>query len=84
MAVSRYVVTSSVTIAAGTATADTLNGNGSATTPATGWSALWPVTFLAGTAILLDSAGKLFTAIGGGNLRAYTDQDAVGHAALAN
>jgi hypothetical protein len=26
----------------------------------------------------------LYQAIGGGNLRAYTDQDAVGHAALAN
>jgi len=36
MALNRYVLTSTVTVAAGAATADTLNGNGSATTPATG------------------------------------------------
>jgi hypothetical protein len=85
MAVSRYVLTSTVTVAAGTASADALNGNGSASTPATGWSALWPTTFIAGTAIMLDPAGKLFAAIGVGNLRANVQgQDDRGGAALAN
>jgi hypothetical protein len=84
MALNRYVLTSTVTVAAGAATADTLNGNGSATTPATGWSQLWPTTFLAGQAIDLDPAGKLYGAIEAGNLRAWADQEAVGHAATAN
>jgi hypothetical protein len=49
-----------------------------------------PATFLPGTVIYADStAGStgpqlLYQAIGSGNLRAYADQDAVGHAALAN
>jgi hypothetical protein len=85
MALSRYVLTSTVTVAAGTASADTLNDNGSATTPATGWSALWPTTFLAGQAILLDPSGKLYGAIGAGNLRAWADGiDNVGHQGTAN
>jgi hypothetical protein len=64
---------------------DALNANGSVSTPATGWSALWPTTFLQGTAILLDPAGKLYAAIGAGNLRAWVQgQDDAGHAALAN
>jgi hypothetical protein len=71
-------------VAPGTATPDSLNGNGSASTPATGWSALWPVTFLAGQAIVLDPAGKLFAAIGAGNLRAWSDSEAAGHAAISN
>lgn len=84
MAISRYVLTSTVTVAAGAATPDSLNGNGSASTPATAWTQLWPTQFLAGTAILADPAGKLYAAIGSSNLRAYADTDAVGHAALAN
>jgi hypothetical protein len=84
MAVSRYVLVSNVTVAAGTATPDSLNGNGSASTPATGWSQLWPTQFLAGQAILLDPAGKLFTAIGAGNLRAWSDRESVGHQGTAN
>jgi hypothetical protein len=47
-------------------------------------------TFLPGTVIYADStAGTtapqlLYQAIGSGNLRAYTDTDAVGHAATGN
>jgi hypothetical protein len=43
------------------------------------------VIFIKGTVNEPDSAGKLFAAIGAGNLRAYVQgQDDVGHAALAN
>ena len=85
MALNKYVLTANVTVAAGTVTGDTLNNNGSASTPATTYAPLWTTTFLAGTAIVLDPAGKLFTAIGASNLRAFTDgTDNVGHAALAN
>ena len=46
---------------------------------------LWPTTFLAGQAIVLDPAGPLFAAIGAGNLRAFTDgTDTVGHQATSN
>jgi hypothetical protein len=42
-------------------------------------------TLLPGTAIVLDPAGSLPAAIGGGNLRAFVDgQDDVGHVALSN
>ena len=57
------------------------SGFGSA---ATTGGPLWPVTYLAGTTIMLDPAGPLYTAIGAGNLRAYQGQDDVGHAALSN
>jgi hypothetical protein len=44
-----------------------------------------PLTFLAGTAIVLDPAGALYAAIGAGNLRAFTQgTDNVGHVALSN
>jgi hypothetical protein len=43
------------------------------------------VTFIKGTPIVLDPAGPLFTAIGAGNLRLFTQgQDDRGGAALAN
>ena len=46
-----------------------------------GWSpGPFPVTFLAGTPLWLDSAGPLYSTIGAGNLRAWIDgQDNVGH-----
>lgn len=91
MALNRYVLTSTVTVPAGTAATP------AAGEPATGGAAgygsaaisagavLWPTTFIAGTAIVLDSAGPLFAAIGAGNLRAYVQgQDDVGRAALSN
>ena len=34
--------------------------------------------------IVLSSAGALYAAIGAGNLRAYADTDAVGHAAIGS
>jgi hypothetical protein len=45
-----------------------------------GWSAgAFPVTFLAGTPLWLDSAGVLYATIGAGNLRAWIDgTDTVG------
>jgi hypothetical protein len=92
VALSRFVLTANVTVPAGTITTPVIAGE-----PGTGGAAgfgntstsagfgLWPQTFLAGQAIVLDPAGPLFTAIGAGNLRAYVQgQDDVGHAALAN
>jgi hypothetical protein len=91
MALNRYVVTNTMTIAAGTPITVV------AGEPATGGSAsygnasisagavLWPQTFIAGTTIVLDPAGPLYAAIGAGNLRAYQQgHDDVGHAALSN
>jgi hypothetical protein len=46
--------------------------------------AAFPQTFVAGTPIVLDSAGSLCSAIGAGNLRTYADTDAVGHATISN
>lgn len=88
MALSRFVLTATVTVAAG---APTAGASGSATTPGAAWSELWPVTYLKGTAMWADSSVSstgpqlLYQAIGAGNLRALVDgQDNVGHAALAN
>jgi hypothetical protein len=90
MALNRYVVTATTTIPAGTAATP------AAGEPATGGAAgygsaattggpLWPVTFLAGTPIVLDPAGALYAAIGAGNLRAWVQgTNDVGHAALSN
>jgi hypothetical protein len=90
MALSRFVLTATVTVAAGAATTGT-QGWGNATTAGTAWSELWPVTFVKGQVIEADlTAGTtppqlLYQAIGAGNLRAYVQgQDDVGHAALAN
>ena len=53
-------------------------GFGSAATP------LSAATFTKGQAIILDPAGPWFAAIGAGNLRAFTDGDAVGRVGLSN
>jgi hypothetical protein len=91
MALNKYVLQATVTVPAGTPAAVVAGepgtggaaGFGGASTSA-GFG-LWPQTFIAGTAIVLDPAGPLFTAIGGGNLRLFTQgTDDVGHAALAN
>lgn len=92
MALNRYVLTATVVVPAGTITTPIVAGE-----PGTGGAAgygntstsagfgLYPQTFIQGTTIVLDPAGPLFTAIGAGNLRAYTQgTDDVGHAALAN
>ena len=53
----------------------------SATAPAGGQAGTIPqFTWVAGTPLWLDSAGALYAALGGGNLRAWTDgTDNVGH-----
>jgi hypothetical protein len=89
VALSRFVVTARVTLTpdAAAALAAGEPGTGSAAgygNVATTGGPLWPVTYLAGTPVVLDSAGPLYAAIGAGNLRAWADTDAVSHAALAN
>jgi hypothetical protein len=42
------------------------------------------MTYIKGTPIILDPASALYSAIGAGNLRAWSDSEAVGHAGLAN
>jgi hypothetical protein len=95
MALARFTLTNTVTIAAGTPAADS-NGFGLVTWagpagPPQQWAAPFPVTIPKGTVVLADSSGgtsatcQLYAAIGAGNLAAYRDgTDAVGHAALAN
>jgi hypothetical protein len=89
MAVARFVITSNVTVPQGTFTSGgTPDGTGSWAGPAGAWAEGFPVTFLRGQVIEIDTAttagAALQAAIGAGNLRAYTDGDAVGHAALGN
>jgi hypothetical protein len=88
MALSRFVVTTRVTVAAGAPTAGTY---GSASTAGSTWSELWGVTFTPGQVVWADSSAGttppqlLYQAIGAGNLRAWVDgQDTVGHAAISN
>ena len=90
MALNRYVVTATTTIAAGTAATLTPGEPGTGGAAGFGSAAVasgpvWPTTYIKGQAILLDPAGPLYSAIGAGNLRAFTDgTDTVSHAALAN
>ena len=91
MALNRYVLTSTVVVAAGTATTVVAGEPGTGGAAGFGNESIsagaedWPTTFVAGTVIVLDPTGALYTAIGGGNLRAYVQgQDDVGHAALSN
>ena len=97
MTLNRYVLTSNVTVAADVAAAVVAGelGRGAPAGPGNSASLSPPtaakygispnVTFLRGTAIVLDPAGSLFAAIGAGNLRAWIDgQDVVGHASLSN
>lgn len=91
MALSRFVVTSTVVLPSDVLAA-VAGGFGSASgTPAAGHWDITGATFVAGQVIMADSsAGStgpqlLYQAIGAGNLRAYVQgQDDVGHAALAN
>jgi hypothetical protein len=90
MALARYVITSAVTVPAGTPATP------AAGEPATGGSAgygnsaisagavLYPATYQAGQVIVLDSASALYTALSG-SLRPYVQgQDGRGGAALSN
>ena len=86
----RYVLTATTTVPAGTPATPVAGepgtggaaGFGSASTSA-GYG-IFPQTFIKGTPIVLDPAGALYAAIGAGNLRAWADGEAVGHAGLAN
>ena len=89
MALARYTLTATVTVPAGTSATPVAGepGSGGAAGPgnaATTGGPLWPTTFTAGTTLVLDPAGPLYAAIGSANIRADTDTDAVGHAALSN
>jgi hypothetical protein len=90
MAISRFVLIATVTLppCVMTAIAGNQFGIAGSTEAAGHWGAAG-ATIPEGTIIYADSggtggAGLLYTAIGAGNLRAYADTDAVGHAALAN
>jgi hypothetical protein len=90
----RYVLTQTYTLTAGTIATPTAGEiatggfSGYGTGDLASGEALWPTTFLEGTAIILDSGtpSALYTALNGaGVLRAYVQgQDDVGHAALSN
>ncbi len=91
MALSRYVVTATTTVPAGTLSTPVAGepGTGGAagfgSESVSAGAVLYPATFIAGTTIVLDPASALYAAIGAGNLRPYVQgQDDVGHAALAN
>lgn len=90
MTVNRYVLTSTVAVAAGTPSTPVAGepgtggaaGFGNASTTA---GPLWPETFLVGQQIMLDPAGALYAAIGAGNLRALaTGQETGGQIGTAN
>lgn len=90
MALSRYVVTATTTVPAGTA-ATVVAGEPGTGAPAgpgnaaiSAGAALFPATFIAGTTIVLDPTGPLYAALSG-SLRPYVQgQDDRGGAALAN
>lgn len=99
MALSRFVLTSTVTVppdavaaivAGEPGTGGTAGFGNSAFTDAAGHWGSSGAIFPEGTVIYADSSvgttgpQLLYVAIGAGNLRAYADTDAVGHAALAN
>lgn len=73
MAISRYVLTATVTVPAGTAATPVAGepstggaaGFGSASTSAA--YGVFPQTFVRGTPIVLDPAGPVYAAIGAGN-----------------
>ncbi len=92
----RFVFTQNYTLPAGTAATPVPgspgtggpDGFGNSATAAGQAGALWPTTYIAGTAIVLDSGtpSALYTALNGaGVIRAYVaGTDDVGRAGLAN
>jgi hypothetical protein len=90
MALSRYVITSTVTVPAGAAAAPAAGepgtgGQAGYGSGATAGVSLYGAAYQAGTPVVLDPAGGLYAAIGAGNLRAWIDgQDTVSHAAISN
>ena len=88
MAVQRFVVTATTTVPAGTAATLTPGEPGTGAPAGPGNAAvasgpMWPVTFLKGTPVVLDTGSALYTALSA-NLRPLTDADTRGPAALAN
>jgi hypothetical protein len=90
VALNRYVLTSTVTVAAGTLAAPVAGEPGTGPPDGPGNSSisagalLWPQTLIAGTPIVLDSASPLYTALSS-SLRPYVQgADDVNHAALSN
>jgi hypothetical protein len=77
MALSKYVLTATVTIPAGTVSTPVAGepGTGGAAgygnSSTTAGESLWPTTYIKGTVIELDPAGVIYAAIGAGNLKAY-------------
>jgi hypothetical protein len=93
MALARYVVTAQVTIPAGSFTLDSgaglRDGTGSWAGAAGAWAEGFPVTFVKGQSIMLDSAAggglALYTAIGAANLVPAVDgTDRVGRSGISN
>ena len=86
MALGKYVLTATVTVPAGTAATVVAgepgtggaSGFGGAPLAAGQVEAPWPVTYLKGQLIEVDSAGPLYAAIGAGNLRAWTGAQETG------
>jgi hypothetical protein len=83
MAVNRYVLTATVTVAAGTPSTVVAGepGTGGAAgfgNRSTTGGPLWPTTFLQGQQIMLDPAGALYTQIGAGNLALLTEAQETG------
>lgn len=77
MAVNRYELTATVTVAAGTVSTPVAKEPGTGGAAGRGNSStvsgsLWPVTYQAGQVIALDPAGGLYAAIGAGSLRLFT------------
>ena len=91
MARNRYVLTATITVPAGTITTPVVAGEpgyrwrcGYGNTSTSAGAGYFPQTFPAGTPIILDPAGALYTALSG-NLRPYVQgQDDRGGAALSN
>jgi hypothetical protein len=90
MAVNRYVVTQTTTVAAGTLATPTAGdpatggvaGHGSAAVTS---GQLFATTFLEGTPVVLDTGSALYASLNGaGVLRPFTDADTVSHQGLAN
>lgn len=90
----RFVITQTVTVAAGTVATVVAGEPGTGGAAGFGNTAIsagaedWGTTFIAGTAIVLDSGtpSALYTALNGASaIRAYVPgQDDVGHAAISN
>jgi hypothetical protein len=83
------VITQNTTVPAGTPAALVAGEPGTGAQAGFGNAAttggpLWPVTYPKGQVIALDPAGPLYSQIGSGNLRAFTDGDSAGRPGISN